>query len=92
MSKTTKMVYVPLDWQAACKAVGGKVPKVAASVFGPVAGKVTEVSTLIDLYAAEVRNSPGFGKRGGKVGEADKKSAQLNVGWWVKNVFPKVPA
>jgi hypothetical protein len=90
----SKQVYVPLDWQAAGKAVSGCKynRKETASVFGPVAGRVIEVSTLIDLYADEVRNGPGFGKRGGIAGEADKKSAQLNVGWWVKNVFPEVPA
>lgn len=88
----SKSVYVPLDWKAAGIAVSGgdKTRKEAMAAFGPVAGRVIKVSTLVELYADEVRNGPGFGSRGGRAGESDKKSAQLNVGWWVKNVFPKV--
>ena len=96
MTKVIK-VYVPLDWMAAGKAVasgqgikGAKTRREARAAFGPVAGSVVDVSTLHELYANEVRSGSGFGKRGGKAGEADKKSAEINVGWWVKNVFPKV--
>jgi hypothetical protein len=90
MAKVT-LVYVPLDWAAAGKAAGGGKPrKEDPVVFGPVAGTVVNVDELKASYAEVVASAPGFGKRGGKHGVADRGAASVRVGWWVKKVFPKV--